>query len=153
MISVSIRRKASSFLRISRTRYGAYSLSQIAAIVPSDSVDRRNGERGRLARAGWRFGQDVATRQEGRDRLLLDRRGFLVAKLGERGDQLTVNAERVEFGSCGGNGWLASIRHWAVGHWPILSPIALSGATWSFEANAGPAPDLRCGRGRGSRRG
>ena len=74
------------------------------------------GEGRRLARAGRRFGEDVATLQQRRDRLPLDRRRLLVAQLGERGDQRTVDAQGVEFGLSGGNGRLAAIRDWAVGH-------------------------------------
>jgi hypothetical protein len=73
----------------------------IAAIVTSDPVDGGEGEGRRLACARRSFGEDVATLEEWRDGLPLDRRGFLVAELGERGDQRTANAQGVEFGLSG----------------------------------------------------
>ena len=76
----------------------------VPAIVPGDPVDRRKGEGRRLARAGRCLGEDVATLQQGRDRLPLDRRRLLVAQLRERGDELTVDPQREEFGLSGGNG-------------------------------------------------
>ena len=76
----------------------------VAAIVPGDPVDRRKGEGRRLARAGRRFGEDVAALEERRDRLPLDRRRLLVTQLAERGDQLTADPQREEFGISGGSG-------------------------------------------------
>ncbi len=96
----------------------------VAAIVPGDPVDRGKGEGRRLARAGRRFGEDVAALQEWRDRLALDRRRLLVAKLRERGDELTVDPQREEFGLARGCGRLAAIRDWAVGHVAIFPTLA-----------------------------
>ena len=115
----------------------------VAAIVPSDPVDRRKGEGRRLARARRRFGEDVAALEERRDRLALDRRRLLVTQLAERGDELTADPQREEFGLSGGCGWLGAIRDWAVGHVPILSPIALSG---TGDALAIPVTSCMTGR-------
>ena len=70
----------------------------------------------RLARTGRCLGKDVATLQQWRDRLPLDRRRLLVAELAKRGDQRRVDPQGVEFGFSGGNGLLAAVRDWAVGH-------------------------------------
>ena len=94
----------------------------VATIAPGDPLDPGKREGRRLAGAGRRFGEDVATLQEWRDRLPLDRRRLLVAQLAERGDQRRVDPQGVEFGLSGGNGLLAAVRDWAVGHVPILGP-------------------------------
>ena len=73
----------------------------VATIVPGDSADRWKREGRRLARAGRRFGENVASLEERRDRVPLDRRRLLVAQLGQRGDQRTINAQGVEFGLSG----------------------------------------------------
>ena len=94
----------------------------VATIVPRDSGDRWNSEGRRLARARRRFGENVATLQERRDRVPLDRRRLLVAQLGQRGDEVAPNPQGVEFGLAGGDGLLAAVCDWAVGHLPILCP-------------------------------
>ena len=114
----------------------------VATIVPGDQADRWKREGRRLARAGRRFGEDVASLEERRDRVPLDRRRLLVAQLGERGDQRTINAQGVEFGLSGEVG--GSPRS-ATG----LSVMCLSCAPSPIQARH----EIRCGRGRGSRRG
>ena len=61
--------------------------------APVDGVDhlqRRQRERRGLARAGRRLTEQVATCQQERDRLALDRRRLLVAEVVERGQQFVA---------------------------------------------------------------
>ncbi len=57
------------------------------------AMQRRERERGGLAGAGRRFGEQVAAFHQRRDRLALDRRRFLVPEVGERGQQPRIEPE------------------------------------------------------------
>ena len=58
-----------------------------------EPLEDRQGERGGLAGAGRRLGEQVAAREQRRDRRGLDGRGLLVAERGERLEQPAVEAE------------------------------------------------------------
>src|ERR1700730_18954196 len=61
---------------------------------PADPMEHRERERGRLPGAGGRLAQDVATGQERRNRLALDRRGFFVAQRRKRAHERRGEPER-----------------------------------------------------------
>ena len=68
-------------------------------------LEDRQGERGGLAGAGRGLGEQVAAREQGRDRHLLDGRGLLVAEGGDGAQQPLVEVEGGEAdGSDSGSG-------------------------------------------------
>ena len=67
--------------------------------LDGEPVQHRERERGGLARAGGRLGQQVLAREQRRDRLELDRRRLLVAQAPQRPEQPGVEVERGEAGS------------------------------------------------------
>ena len=62
-----------------------------------EPLQRRQHERGRLAGAGLRRADQVAAREQMRNRLRLDRRGLGVAAGGERREQLRREIQFFEF--------------------------------------------------------
>ena len=58
-----------------------------------EALEHRQRERRGLAGAGGRLGEQVAAREQGRDRRVLDGRGLLVAEGGERAQETLVEAE------------------------------------------------------------
>ena len=59
-----------------------------AALGLGEALEHRQRERRRLAGAGGSLGEQVASGEQRRDRLALDRGRFLVAELGEALEQL-----------------------------------------------------------------
>ena len=67
--------------------------------VRGQPLEDRQREGGGLAGAGGGLAEQVAALDQRRDRLLLDRRGLLVAERGQRLQQLRPQAEVVEGGA------------------------------------------------------
>ena len=61
-----------------------------------EALDHRQHEGGRLAGPGLGSGEHVAARQDERDRLGLDGRGFRVALLGDGTEELGRQPETIE---------------------------------------------------------
>jgi hypothetical protein len=74
------------------------------AAVRGEPLEHRQCEGGRLARAGSGLAEQVAALDQGRDRLLLDRRRLLVAESGQCPQQLRPQAEVLEGDAVPGRG-------------------------------------------------
>ena len=77
-------------------------------------LEDRQGEGGGLAGAGGGLGEQVAAREQGRDRRLLDGRGLLVAETGEGALEPLVEVEGGEAGGHeigGGSGFRCGLGH------------------------------------------
>src|SRR5689334_4815520 len=66
----------------------------------ADALQKRQRKGGGLSRSGGCLSEDVMPRQQWRNCLLLNRRWFLVAKRGERGDEWRLETQDLERG-CG----------------------------------------------------
>ena len=86
----------------------------LGAALVHDALQDREGERGGLAGAGRSLAEEVLTRDQGWDGLLLDRRGFFVAEGGQGRDDFRVKAEGGEacvLGSGFGHPAFYGLRH------------------------------------------
>ena len=81
---------------------------QPAPVAGRELVEDRQRERRGLAGAGRGLAEQVAAREQRRDRLALDRRRLLVAEAGQRLEQLVAQPE------VGERGWAGDGRHAAI---------------------------------------